>query len=92
MRSQTTDSPFPDYVEIAALALIVALGVPLNLYTLRRQLISYGAVKGRRGEDAKLGFLMLKINLNVADAALCILCIVQVGLEAKSGPANWLGS
>ncbi|VDK48451.1 unnamed protein product [Anisakis simplex] len=65
-----------DYLEIAVLAVVLCIGVPLNavvLYKLLKQ-YSIGKTLNRvKQDDTRIGFLMLKIHLTIVDLIFIIL-------------------
>ncbi|VDK46153.1 unnamed protein product [Cylicostephanus goldi] len=63
---------FSDYVEMAYLAILVILGIPLNVFILLKLIKD---MKYTQKDSVKAGFLLLKVHLNVSDILmLCIAC------------------
>uniref|UniRef100_A0A915A7G5 G-protein coupled receptors family 1 profile domain-containing protein n=1 Tax=Parascaris univalens TaxID=6257 RepID=A0A915A7G5_PARUN len=65
-----------DYLEIAVLAVVLCIGVPLNAVVLRKllRLYSTGVTLSRAKQDeTRIGFLMLQIHLTIVDLIFIIL-------------------
>ncbi len=79
--AQLACQPFPshvtsDYMEMAFLALLVASGLPLNLYVLKKLLKE---LRLTPLDSLKAGFVLMKLNLNISDLLLLsIFCVPQL--------------
>ncbi|VDM26611.1 unnamed protein product [Toxocara canis] len=65
-----------DYLEIAVLAVVLCIGVPLNAVVLRKLLRQYSAGKAlsrTKQDETRIGFLMLKIHLTIVDLIFIML-------------------
>uniref|UniRef100_A0A1I7W6U1 G_PROTEIN_RECEP_F1_2 domain-containing protein n=1 Tax=Heterorhabditis bacteriophora TaxID=37862 RepID=A0A1I7W6U1_HETBA len=76
---------FSDYIEMAYLGFVIALGVPSNTFILRKLLLE---IKRTQKASVKGGFLLLKINLNISDL---LILIMAIGKLIWLSTYNWPG-
>ncbi|VDK49798.1 unnamed protein product [Anisakis simplex] len=77
---------FSDFIEMTYLLLVIVIGTPANIYVLTKL---FRELRTCKNDSVKIGFLLLKINLNISD--LIILIILAVGKFCWLATYAWNG-